>query len=106
MAGGHAWQGGMHGRGACMGWCVRSRYYEIRSMSGRYASYWNAFLFYSYFIDILFCKQISIYFVSNIYLCIVLHRDLDKDMDRFPFHFLISSVTVPFPYEFSVQLTL
>ena len=34
MAGGHAWQWGMHGR-----------YNEIRSMSGRYASYWNVFLF-------------------------------------------------------------
>ena len=32
--------GGVHGcRGACVG------YNEIRSMSGRYASYWNAFLF-------------------------------------------------------------
>ena len=53
--GGHAWQGGhvwwdvcmagegvMHGRGGLHG-----RYYEIRSMSGRYASYWNAFLFKS-----------------------------------------------------------
>ena len=43
--GGHAWflVGGMHGffrgGGACVG------YDEIRSMSGRYASYWNAFLF-------------------------------------------------------------
>ena len=39
--GGHAWQrGGMRGkRGACVG------YDEIRSMSGQYASYWNAFLF-------------------------------------------------------------
>ena len=40
--GGHAWlPGGMHGcgRGACIG------YDKIRSMSGRYASYWNAFLF-------------------------------------------------------------
>ena len=48
--GGHAWffpggmvfsRGGMHGfsGGACVG------YDEIRSMSGRYASYWNAFLF-------------------------------------------------------------
>ena len=65
MAGGHAWQGGMRGRGVCMvggmhgrghalwghawqGACMvggmRGRYYEIRSMSGRYASYWNAFL--------------------------------------------------------------
>ena len=44
---GHAWLGGMHGwgsvwQGACVvGGVVRS----IRSMSGRYASYWNAFLF-------------------------------------------------------------
>ena len=54
MAGGHAWQGSLHG-GGCMagGHCVRdmhtppSRYYGygIQSMSGRYASYWNAFLF-------------------------------------------------------------
>ena len=34
-----AWQGGVHGR-----------YYEIRSMSGWYASYWNAFLLLSKFI--------------------------------------------------------
>ena len=33
--------GDVHGcRGACMG------YDEIRSMSGRYASYWNAFFFH------------------------------------------------------------
>ena len=59
LLGGHAWLlwggmrgffwGGMHGFfwGACMvfsgGVCVG--YDEIRSMSGRYASYWNAFLF-------------------------------------------------------------
>ena len=36
--GGHAWQG------ACKEGGVRGRYYEMRSMSGRYASYWNAFL--------------------------------------------------------------
>ena len=66
---GHAWQGGhacqggamharglfmaggMHGRGVCRTGGVHgthtppSRYYEIQSMSGRYASYWNAFLF-------------------------------------------------------------
>ena len=53
VAGGCAWlQGGMHGcgggvhggGGACMG------YDEIRSMSGRYASYWNAFLFMHLFV--------------------------------------------------------
>ena len=40
--------GGMHGFfwGACIG------YDEIRSMSGRYASYWNAFLFISVLIVI------------------------------------------------------
>ena len=63
MAGG-AWQGGMHGRGgdhvwqgivlgggACMagGHACHGRYYGIRSMSGRYASYWNAFLLQNLF---------------------------------------------------------
>ena len=59
LARGHAWffLGGVHGffmvgcawffPGACMvfsgGACIG--YDEIRSMSGRYASYWNAFLF-------------------------------------------------------------
>ena len=58
LFGGCAWfyWGGMHGfiRGACMvlfrGWGMRGffsffGYNEIRSMSRRYASYWNAFLF-------------------------------------------------------------
>ena len=41
---GHAWQGGgMHGRGWQGGQILRDT--VIRSMSGRYASYWNAFLF-------------------------------------------------------------
>ena len=52
--GGHAWQGGefmgdMRGghawQGACMAGGVHGRYYEIRSMSGQYTSYWNVFLF-------------------------------------------------------------
>ena len=51
--GGHAWLGAcvvaggacvVAGEGACVG------YDEIRSMSGRYASYWNAFLFIPVFI--------------------------------------------------------
>ena len=41
--------GGMHGRGGMAGGHVwhapPNRYYEIRSMSGWYASYWNTFLF-------------------------------------------------------------
>ena len=39
--GGHAWLQG--GRAWLLGGCVG--YDEIRSMSARYASYWNAFLF-------------------------------------------------------------
>ena len=43
-AGGHAWFFG----GACVVFRggVRGFFDEIRSMSGRYASFWNAFLFY------------------------------------------------------------
>ena len=45
---------GMHGRGGMCGrrgcvWQeggVHGRYYETRSMSGWYTSYWNTFLFY------------------------------------------------------------
>ena len=52
MTGGHAWQGracvagGMRGREACMarGACMAGGVHEIQSMSGRHASYWNAFL--------------------------------------------------------------
>ena len=69
---GHVWQGGVHGGGACMvggmhsrgGACLAGggvrckgsackhaprqiiRDTVIRSRSGRYASYWNAFLFF------------------------------------------------------------
>ena len=64
VAGGVHGRGGMHGRGTCVcdrgacmaGWVCAThappgRYYEIRSMSGRYASYWNAFLFLRIFIQ-------------------------------------------------------
>ena len=48
VVGGHVWQGGMHGGGhACHG-----RYYRIWSMSRRYTSYWNAFLFTSNIISL------------------------------------------------------
>ena len=42
----HGREGGMHGRGAYMTCMPPGRYYGygIGSMSGRYASYWNAFL--------------------------------------------------------------
>ena len=69
-----AGEGGMHGwlgRGACMagegacmagGTCmvggVRRYYgYGIRSMSGRYPSYWNAFLFKTSFPCFLFPRS-------------------------------------------------
>ena len=45
VTGGHAWLlmgGGM--RGCAQGGCVFFFLNEVRSMSGRYASYWNAFL--------------------------------------------------------------
>ena len=50
VGGVHGSGGGRHTwlRGACMvagGACIG--YDEIRSISGRYASYWNTFLFYS-----------------------------------------------------------
>ena len=47
-SGGHAWfyLGGMRGfiQGGVRGFFSFFGYNEIRSMSGRYASYWNAFL--------------------------------------------------------------
>ena len=57
---GHVW-GGMHGRGhawcrVCMAGGVHGRYYEIWSMSGWYASYWNAFLFNIVF-EIVLCMD-------------------------------------------------
>ena len=69
---GHAWLqgvcvvvGGMHG---CRGVCVVAGgafmgYDEIRSMSGRYASYWNAFLLimhmYLLVLQVLICDIFS-----------------------------------------------
>ena len=57
--------GGMHGRGVCMARGMHDmhppgRYYSygIRSMSGRYASYWNAFLLFTMF------TFVSVYSIS------------------------------------------
>ena len=44
LQGGHPWQGASMAVGACMAGGHCGRYYEIQSMSGQYASYWNAFL--------------------------------------------------------------
>ena len=55
-------KGGMHGEGGvCMG------YDEIRSVSGRYASHWNAFLFKMCLDQFIVCKnewchQASVYY--------------------------------------------
>ena len=53
---GRVWQGDVHGRGACVvgrGPCMAGVGACIRSISGRYASYWNAFLFFVIFIIII-----------------------------------------------------
>ena len=42
--------GGVRGGGGCIARTPPGRCCEIRSVSGRYASYWNAFLFY-----VIFC---------------------------------------------------
>ena len=73
--GGHAWLWGVHGcRGGgvhgCWGACVGHD--DILSMSGRYASYWNAFLFcYIFKIKYLFPRKIlhilQIYQAPTIY---------------------------------------
>ena len=63
LLGGHAWLqgacmvvGGMHGcRGACIG------YDEIQSMSGWYASYWNAFLLMLLMLMMMMTKNFSIF---------------------------------------------
>ena len=54
LFGGHVWfylGEGMHGfiQGGMCGFFSFFRYNEIRSMSGRYASYWNAFLYLELF---------------------------------------------------------
>ena len=68
---GHAWfySGGMHGfiwggmrgfPGGMRGFFSFFRYNEIRSMSGRYASYWNAFLY-----------NITLYLAGHVKLCYI-----------------------------------
>ena len=65
VAGGHVWQGGMCGRGACVAegcaWQggMHGRYYEIRSMSGLFASYWNVFLLFEKFVHLV-CSELKV----------------------------------------------
>ena len=68
MAGGvhgrrHAWQGVMHGRGACMAGGVRGR--KNGNCSGQYASYWNAFLLHG-ILDLHIIHNLYIHFVGNV----------------------------------------
>ena len=62
VAGGHASLQGVGGMHGCQGMCMVVRgvcmgYDEIHSMSGRYASYWNAFLFMSvYFYQLIMIR--------------------------------------------------
>ena len=67
--GGVCMVGGMHGREGHAWWhgCMvggehvcHSRYYEIWSMRGRYASYWNAFLLLCLILDFLWFLQVKI----------------------------------------------
>ena len=67
--GGHAWLlrggrvwllvGGMHG--CSRGGGVRGFFDEIRSMSGQYASYWNAFLFYLQVVGMDCCPSLGLF---------------------------------------------
>ena len=52
------------GGGACVG------YDEIRSMSGRYASYWNAFLWAGRLHIALFLTIVRSFILINISFCI------------------------------------
>ena len=69
------WQGGMHGcLGGVIGWrggCIG--YDEIRSMSGRYASYWNAFLFSLCVILFLYLFQFAVDYLARILFVDTLH---------------------------------
>ena len=78
---GCAWHGSMHGTGGGMHGRVcgmpppPSRYYEIRSMIGRYASYWNAFLSHIYFMFYLTSRLYNLFtrFGSQMKRCLVLN---------------------------------
>ena len=61
---GCAWWGDIHGGGGMFGRGMHGRYYDIQSMSRWYASYWNAFLFYTFF---LFSDTIAFHTVLTSY---------------------------------------
>ena len=85
---GHTWQGGMHGKGGVHGRVVcvvgggmRGRYYEIRSMSGRYASYWNAFLFCIKIIVMIL--TFAVHSVLPVLRCLGTNRTLHSRQTKF-----------------------
>ena len=73
MRGGRAW---FYSGGGVRGFSSFCGYNEIRSMSGRYASYWNAFLYYMFFIKLFQLHNASqltawcLWFVSSHYTTI------------------------------------
>ena len=67
--GGYAWHGGMRGRGAHGGGDVHG----IRSMSGRYASYWNVFLL-NFVLTRLQVKMVLIKVSTNTFVSLNLQR--------------------------------
>ena len=69
LQGGYAWHGGMRGRGAHGGGDVHG----IRSMSGRYASYWNVFLL-NFVLIRLQVKMVLIKVSTNTFVFLNLHR--------------------------------
>ena len=73
--GGHAW---FYSGGGVRGFFSFSGYNEIRSMSGRYASYWNAFLYLlSLCLDVPTILNTSlIHRLSYVYTCLYYCRSL------------------------------
>ena len=81
MHGGGMHGGGMHGRGAYMACTPPDKYYEIWSMSGQYASYWNAFLFVvnvMVFIVIIYAYQLSCKFMIKILGVVIDFKSCDQ----------------------------
>ena len=92
------------------------RYYEMRSMSGRYASYWNAFLFISYgwrscrimhiatmyehFIQILGNESFARWLISlalALLLALALEIELALDIECYHITASVNHFTCPLP---------
>ena len=73
----------MRGGGACMVGGLRGRYYEIRSMSGRYASYWNEFLFCIKIIVNVIILTFAVHSVLPVLRCLGTNRTLHSRQAKF-----------------------